>query len=128
MLFPRRTWATRVIRKMGVPIKSKEATALIELLIWASKEDTKMMKDVAVFSLSSSELIVAWATRMYRNRSAVWQFAEEASIDEAQALEILKDMRTAGMALAQEHGMKKLLELENRTAPCLYIDATMRAP
>ena len=26
MLFPRRTWASRVIGKMGLPIKSKEAT------------------------------------------------------------------------------------------------------
>jgi len=128
MLFPRRTWATRVIGKMGLPIKSKEATALIELLIWASKEDTKTMNEVAGFSLSTRDLIITWSTRMYRNQSAVTQFAKDASLNEAEALETLKAMRTAGLAMAAELGMQKLLELENNTASCLYMDATLKAP
>ena len=128
MLFPRRTWATRVIDKMGIPIKSKEATALIELLIWASKEDTKMMNEVAGFSLSKRDLIITWATRMYRNQSAVTQFAKEAGLNEVEAQEILKSMRNAGMAMATELGIQKLLEIENKTASCVYMDATLKAP
>lgn len=128
MLFPRRTWATRVVGKMGLPIKSREATALIELLIWASKQDTKMMKDVVGLSLSPRDLIVAWSVQMYRNPSAVKQFAKEASLGDAQALKILQDLRTAGLAMAAEFGMHKLLELQTTTAQCLYVDARMRAP
>jgi hypothetical protein len=114
MLFPRRTWATRVIGKMGLPIKSKEATALIDLLIWASKEDTHLMKDVAGFSLSPGELIVKWACAMHRNQSAKQKFAEKASLDVADAARVLEEMHVAGIGLATEHKMQKLLELEGR--------------
>src|SRR5215475_14294793 len=38
MFFARRRWATRVVKKTGFPIRSLEATELIEMLIWASKQ------------------------------------------------------------------------------------------
>jgi hypothetical protein len=135
MLFPRRTWATRVIGKMGLPIKSKEATALIDLLVWASKEDTQMMKGVAGFSLPAGELIVMWACAMHRNRSAIQRFAEKANLTLTDAARILKDMREAGIQLATEQKMAKLLEIEGRPATdsatfCVsyYLDPRLSEP
>lgn len=41
MFFQRRLWAVRVIDRMGNFAGTKKSTALIELLIWASKIDAR---------------------------------------------------------------------------------------
>lgn len=128
MLFPRRTWATRVIGRMGLPIKSNEATALIELLIWASKEDTKMMNEVSGTSLTPKELIIMWACRMHNNPSAMRRFMELAAVDAPSAAATFERMRTAGISLATEEKLHKLVELESETCACLYFDSTLKAP
>jgi hypothetical protein len=44
MLFPRRTWALRVIERMGLPARSPQATLLAEMMIFAAKDEAIEME------------------------------------------------------------------------------------
>src|SRR5262249_56469857 len=69
LIFPRRRWATRIIEKAGFPIRSREATVLIDLLIWASKRNQQ--------GLPIAEQALIPPFRMAYNQSAIAKVPEE---------------------------------------------------
>lgn len=114
MLFPRRTWAVRVVERMGIPIKSAAATCLIEILVWASKQDEQMMKEVAGFALPIRDIVIGLATSMVHNQSAVKRLSDNLGVPPQAARMLLTDLRTAGRALAVDNGLTKVVELADR--------------
>ena len=119
MLFPRRTWAIRVVEKIGIPIKSPEATSLISLLIWATKQDEKMLKSVEGKSLSVADITITWASHMERNASAVKQLSKDAKISLARAEQLLRDLKKAARAVAVEHKMTAVLQQLDKFYPVI---------
>ena len=109
MIFPRRRWATRIIEKAGFPIRSREATVLIDLLIWASKRNQQ--------GLPIAEQVLIPALRMVYNQSAIVKVAEELALSSIAAENALDKLPQAAIAVAAEHGLNEFVELATRQGP-----------
>src|SRR3954464_5061212 len=83
--FGRRRWAIRVIERTTSPVMSRAGTAMIELLIFASKQTP----------LSVPESILVPAARIGENQSAIVRLAEELAVHPAAAKKALMKMRAA---------------------------------
>ena len=114
MLFPRRTWSTRVIGKMGLPIGSPEAKILIDLLIWASKQDERTTQPVARTALPIADQILFWAIRLASNPAVVERITELLHVPQEEARQLLMAMHAAGRALAAENGLAMLVEIADQ--------------
>jgi len=106
MLFPRRRWAIRVVEKAGFPIGSQEATLLIDLLIWASKQDPKQVPP--------AEGVLISALRMVHNQTAVLKVADELAVSLVAAENALARLPQAAIAVAAEHGMNEFVKIATR--------------
>jgi hypothetical protein len=106
MLFPRRRWATRVVEKTSFSTRSREATALIEMLIWASKQ---LSSRVPV-----AERVLVSAMRMVHNQSAILNLAAALDVHPAAAEEALAELQEAAISIATEHGMPDVVRLAGR--------------
>ena len=105
MLFPRRRWAVLVLQAAGVPIPSREARLLIDLLLKASKKNPK--------ELPIAEQVLFAALRMFHDKAAVAKVAEELNISPADAERTLVKLPKAAMTLAYGRGMRQFIEVAN---------------
>ena len=106
MIFPRRRWAIHVIKKAGFPIRSREARLLIDLLMRASKKNSK--------ELPTAEQVLFSALRMFHDKTAVAKVAEELEVSPATAESALAKLPKAAIALAAENRMGQFVEMANR--------------
>jgi hypothetical protein len=106
MLFPRRGWAIRVIKKTSFSIRSREATTLIEMLIWASKQ---LPSQAPV-----GERVLISAMTMVHNQSAIVDLAAELDLHPVAAQKALAELQEAAISVATEHGMPDLVRLARR--------------
>jgi hypothetical protein len=106
MFFARRRWATRVVEKTGFPIRSREATELIEMLIWASKQFPSRVP--------AAESVLVSAMRMVHNQSAMVNLANGLDGDLVAAEKALAQLSEAAIAVATEHGMPDFVRLARR--------------
>jgi hypothetical protein len=117
MLFPRRRWAVRLIEKMGLPIKSREATILVDFVIRASKQNEQMIKRSTEKSLPTAELVLLAASRMASNQSAVMQLAKELAVNVVAAHNVLIKLSKAAHDVASENGYTKPADTIDRSHP-----------
>jgi DNA-binding MarR family transcriptional regulator len=114
MLFPRRTWALRVIERMGLIGGSRETHLLVDLLIWSAKQENQMLKAAGAPQFSKPESILMGAISMVNNHSAVSKVAKDLGLDQLSALGILTQMQAAGLDLIKQHEFTSLHKLAQR--------------
>ncbi len=102
MFFQRRIWAVRVIDRMNLFDGTKSSTALIELLIWASKTDAR---EAIPFGNKKRDQILGWSIIMFNNPTATQKLAEDAGISPDDAYALLLKMKQAGREMSAELGM-----------------------
>lgn len=110
MFFQRRLWAVRVIDRMGLFAGTKSSTALIDLLIWASRLDAK---EAIPFGKKKRDQILGWAIIMFNNPTATTQLAVNGGITEPEAYALLLKAKKAGREYAQELGLDTLVYIAN---------------
>ncbi|MGM4886337.1 hypothetical protein [Tardiphaga sp. 11_C7_N12_6] len=108
MFFERRRWAVRLLDHMGHFAGSRQSTALIDLLIWASKSNAP---EAAPFSRKKRDQIIGWGIIMFNNPTATEKLARDARISESDAYNLLKKMKESARQLAQEHGLATLIHI-----------------
>ena len=106
MTFSRRLWANRVIKKAGFPIRSREAKVLINLLMRASRKNSK--------GLPTAEQVLFSALRMFHDKTAVAKMAEELAVSPLAAERALAKLPRAAITLASENRMRQFVEVANR--------------
>jgi len=106
LIFSRRLWANRVIKKAGFPIRSREAKLLIDLLVRASKKNSK--------GLPTAEQVLFSALRMFHDKTAVAKMAEELAVSPLAAERALAKLPRAAITLASENRMRQFVEVANR--------------
>ncbi|WP_425993568.1 hypothetical protein [Afipia sp. DC4300-2b1] len=112
MFFQRRLWAVRVIDRMGRFAGSKTSTALIELLIWASKTGAI---EATPFGDRKRDQIIGWSIIMFNNPTATEKLAADARIPQREAYDMLLKMKQAGRAMAEENGLTTLVHIANES-------------
>ena len=95
MLFSRRRWATRVVKKAGFPSGSGEARVLIDLLMRASRENSKQ--------LPTTEQVFFAALRLCHDKAAMAGVAKELEGSSLAAERSLAKLPKAATDLASEH-------------------------
>jgi len=130
MVFPNRTWAIRVIEKAGFPVRSKEATVLIDMLILGGRTgcyggfsigpdpspspDTGLPQVIATGIFSTSEPdsqmpvpdgVLFSAMRMVYSHTAIERLMKELAVSPMEAENVLGKLPKAAVAVATEHGM-----------------------
>jgi hypothetical protein len=106
LIFSRRLWANRIIKKAGFPVRSREARLLIDLLMRASKKHS--------MGLPTAEQVLFSALRMFHDKTAVAKVADELAISPLAAERALAKLPTAAIALASENRMRQFVEVANR--------------
>ena len=106
MFFARRRWAARVVEKTGFPVRSRQASELIEMLIWASKQFPSRAP--------VAESVLIAGMRMVHNQSAIVNLANGLDGDLVAAEKALARLSEAAVAVATEHGMPDVVRLGRR--------------
>jgi hypothetical protein len=107
LIFSRRLWANRIIKKAGFPSRSREARLLIDLLMGASKKHSR--------GLPTAEQVLFAALRMFHDKTAVAKVANElATISPLAAERALAKLPTAAITLASENRLRQFVEVANR--------------
>jgi hypothetical protein len=106
LIFSRRLWANRIIKKAGFPSRSREARLLIDLLMGASKKHSR--------GLPTAEQVLFAALRMFHDKTAVAKVASELAISPLAAERALAKLPTAAISLASENRMRQFVEVANR--------------
>jgi hypothetical protein len=106
MLSPRRRWAVRVVEKTSFAIRSREATALIEMLIWASKQ---LPSQAPI-----AERVLMSAMTMVQNQSAIVDLAAELDVHPVAAQKALAELQEASISVATERGMPDFVRFARR--------------
>jgi hypothetical protein len=106
LIFSRRLWAIRVIKKAGFPLRSREARLLVDLLMRASKNNSK--------ELPTAEQVLFSALRMFHDKAAIAKVAEELAVSPLAAERALAKLPKASIVLAAENRMGQFVEIANR--------------
>jgi hypothetical protein len=106
MLFARRRWADRVIKRAGFGTRSPEGKILCELLAGASRKNPK--------ELPTSEQVLCAAVRMSLNRIHAARIAKTLSVSAAEAESALAKLPSAAVAIAAERRMHQFVDVANR--------------
>ena len=105
VIFARRLWATRVIKKAGFRVRSREARLVINLLIRTSKTSK---------GLPTAEQVFFSALRMFHDKKAIAEVAEELAVSPSVAERALAKLPNAAIALASENRMRQFVDVANR--------------
>ena len=106
MLFSRRRRATRVVEKAGFPSGSGEARVLIDLLMRASKENSKQ--------LPTAEQVLFAALRLFHDQTALAGVAKELEVSQLAAELTLTKLPKAAIDLASDNRMEQFVEVARR--------------
>jgi hypothetical protein len=106
MIFPRRHWAIRVIRRAGFPVHSREERLLTDILMRASRENPK--------ELPTAEQVLFAALRMFHSQSAVNKVAESLAVSPLAAERALAKLPNAAVAIAAQRKMEQFIQVANQ--------------
>jgi hypothetical protein len=106
VIFARRLWATRIIKKAGFRVPSREARLVIDLLMRTSKKTSK--------GLPTAEQVLFSALRVVQDKKAVAKVAEELAVSPSAAELALAKLPKAAITLAAENRMRQFVEVANR--------------
>ena len=106
MIFPRRRWAIRVIKKAGFAIRSREGRVLTGLLIGASKKNPK--------ELPIAEQVLFAALRMFHSQTAVNNVVEGLAVSPLAAERALAKLPNAAIAVAAQRKMEQFIQVANQ--------------
>ena len=106
MIFGRRRWAIRVIKRAGFLSRSREGKILIGLLVGASKKNPK--------DLPTAEQVLFAALRMFHNQAAIARMTEGLGVSPVDAESALAKLPNAAIAIAAEKRMDQFVEVANR--------------
>ena len=105
LIFARRLWAIRVIKKAGFRVRSREARLVIDLLMHTCKTSK---------GLPTAEQVFFSALRMFHDKKAVARVAEELAVSPSVAERALAKLPKAAITLASENRMGQFVEVANR--------------
>jgi hypothetical protein len=99
---------------MGLPVRSKEATLLVDLLIWSANEEASLLRQVGGRQLSKPKGILMGGITMVHNPSAVREVARDLDVTVQDSALLLQRMKHASQTLARQYGFEKIAELAAR--------------
>ena len=106
MVFKRRRWAIRVIKRAGFLTRFREGKILVDLLVGESKRNPK--------DLPTPEQVLFAALRMFHNQAAIARMAETLGVSPVEAESALAKLPNAAIAIAAEKRMAQFLQVANR--------------
>ena len=106
LFFGRRRWASRVVEKAGFPSGSGEAEVLIDVLIPASRENSKQ--------LPTAEQVLFAALRLFHDQTVIAKVAKELAVSQLAAEVSLAKLPKAAIDLGSEHRMQQFVEVAKR--------------
>ena len=106
MVFGRRRWAIRVVKRAGFLTRSREGKILVDLLVGASKKNPK--------DLPTAEQVLFAALRMFHNQAAIARMTEGLGVSPADAESALAKLPNAAIAIAAEKRLDQFVEVANR--------------
>ena len=106
MIFPRRHWAIRVIRRAGFPVRSREEKLLTDLLMRVSRENPK--------ELPTAEQVLFAALRISHSQTAVNKVAENLAVSPLAAERALAKLPNAAIAVAGQRKMEQFIQVANQ--------------
>ena len=106
LFFGRRRWAARVIEKAGFSSGSGEARVLNDVLMPASRENSKQ--------LPTAEQVLFAALRLFHDQTVIAKVAKELAASQLAAELSLAKLPKAAIDLASEHRMEQFVEVANR--------------
>ena len=106
MVFKRRRWAIRVIKRAGFLTRSREGKILVDLLVGVSKRNPK--------DLPTAEQVLFAALRMFHNQAAIARMTETLGVSSVEAESALARLPKAAIAIAAEKRMDQFVEVANR--------------
>ena len=112
MFFVRRRWAVRVITETGLPIKSAIATLLIDLIIWAAKQNEASARSVGQ-RLPKAESILLAAVGLHRNPTIARRLQRDIDLTDKEAHQALDATRTGARIVARAYGFDRLVALDD---------------
>lgn len=114
MFFQRRRWALRGIEEMALPVRSPEATLLIDLLIWSAKVEADMLKVAGESQMPKPSGILMGGITMIHNATAVAKVARDLHLTEQAATQLLMRLKIASRQLAVSNGFEQIVDLADR--------------
>ena len=106
MVFGRRRWAIRVIKRAGFLTRSREGKILVDLIVGASKKNPK--------DLPTAEQVLFAALRMFHNPAAIARMTGGLGVSPVDAESALAKLPNAAIAIAAEKRMEQFVEVANR--------------
>ena len=106
MVFKRRRWAIRVIKRAGFLTRSREGKILVDLLVGESKRNPK--------DLPTAEQVLFAALRMFHNQAAITRMTEGLGVSPVDAESALAKVPNSAIAIAAEKRMDQFVEVANR--------------
>lgn len=97
---------------MGMFAGTREATALIDMLMWAANTDAVEMRG---FGKKRRDQILGWGIIMCKNPTATEMLARDARISEQEAFSLLLAMKKAARELAADQGLETLLYIADQS-------------
>ena len=111
MLFPLRRWSLRVVEKMNIPVRSAEATEIVEMLVWGAKQSKSLISMAGDDLLTKSDHVLLIAISMWSNPMARTSLSRKLQISELEADQLLQKCKFAGREVAVEHGLSHVVNM-----------------
>ena len=96
---------------MQIPIMSKVATEIIEMLIWGAEQDRRVSLEAGLGTSPKSIGILIGAISMWKNPTAIKNLADKASISGDDAALYLQRCKMAGREVAVQYGFNSIVDL-----------------
>jgi hypothetical protein len=96
---------------MDLPVRSREARALVGLILESAKQTDQTARTTIGTKLPRAESVLLTAVRMARNTGAVAELARRLHIEPEKAHQLLGQCRDAAAALASEAGFLKISDM-----------------
>jgi hypothetical protein len=106
LVFKRRRWAIRIIKRAGFLTRSREGKILVDLLVGASKKNPE--------DLPTAEQVLFAALRMFHNPAAIARMTGGLGVSPVDAESALAKLPNAAIAIAAEKRMEQFVEVANR--------------
>jgi hypothetical protein len=114
MFFGTPSGASKIIDRMGLPVRSPEAKVLIRLIDWSAKQTDKMFQTMRKPAPPKAEGELSAAISMARNASATAEVARVLHIEPEKARTLLVQCREAAAAMASEAGLSEIADIATR--------------
>lgn len=104
MFFARRRHALRIVEKMGLPVRSLEATHIVEMIIDGSKQYDAMFPGAPV----SKQEQVLWSVAAMTDNASAYNRLARVGVPSSRVNELMQLARQAGREHAIEVGLPEV--------------------